>query len=162
MSDNSLTTTVTVTPLTRVATQGTAVVVRRVTTPKGARLELDASRVDERIRLDAVTLECLAWQDRSTFLSFLDQQEQSRPADELLVQREPGDNLTEELTRITNEFGHVEIQVPDTDTPTWVELVAPKLGYTTRLNAVALESIASQDQSTFTELLRQRLEDPKT
>ncbi|AFK20975.1 hypothetical protein E6P09_17605 (plasmid) [Haloferax mediterranei ATCC 33500] len=152
---------VTVTPLTRVVSDDADVAVRRVETPKGVRLELDATRSEARVRLDAVTLECLSWQERSTFVGFLEPQLRPLSSDVLVVQQNPDDGESTEIAHITNEFGHVEVRTAERAESAWLELVATKLGFVTRLNAVALESITWQDQDTFTELLRQRLEEPK-
>lgn len=162
MIDTQTTGRVDVLPLTEIDDDDAVVAVRRVETPKGARLELEALESGKRIRLDAVTLECLTWQDRSTFATFLESQLRPLSTDSLSVEHEPNGETTTttaaEITRITNEFGHVEVSVPTSGDHVWLELAAAKLGFAIRLNAVALESIAWQEQDTFTELIRNRLE----
>jgi hypothetical protein len=151
-----------VTLLTHVSDGTSEVAVRRVDTPKGTRLELEAIDTGHRLRLDAVTLECLTWQDKETFLSFVDRNDSQDSAGRVDVQRDSsGDNISN-LTSVTNEFGHVDVGVYEDATSRWLQITAPKLGFTTRLNAAALESVVWQDRKTFTELIRNRLEDSVT
>lgn len=158
MSMTNITERVTTTPLTRVADDDAEVAVRRVETPKGSRLELEATESGERIRLDAVTLECLTWQEETTFAGFLETQNRPLPVEALSVHHglEEGDST--ELTRVTNEFGHAEVRASESPDHDWLAIVAPKQGFSVRLNAVALESITWQEQDAFAELIRERLE----
>lgn len=50
----------------------TEVKVRKVYTKKGERLEIVAPKVGYSIRLDALALEGLSWQDRETISGFLE------------------------------------------------------------------------------------------
>jgi hypothetical protein len=138
------------------------VAVRRVDTPKGVRLELEAADPAHRLRLDAVTLECLTWQERETFLRFLEQHDREDARGRAEVRRGPTDQAVPTLLSVTNEFGHVDVGAYDGATSEWLQLTAPKLGFTVRLNAAALEGVVWQDRETFTELIRERLEDPVT
>lgn len=132
------------------------VTVRIVETPKGERLELESVAGDS-IRLDAVALECLAWQDRSRFASFFGAAE-GDPADHGSLVAHPHDQLTRrDLTSITNEFAHVDVRaIPGS--PDLLELGAPKAGVTVCLTAPALAKVAAQRPEAITELVRQRVE----
>lgn len=48
------------------------VLVKKVKTGKGVRLEIEAPKKGESIRLDALSLESLTWQDESLFSTFLE------------------------------------------------------------------------------------------
>lgn len=149
---------VTASRLTRVADDNAEVAVRRIETPKGSRLELEATESGERIRLDAVTLECLTWQEETTFANFLEAQKRPLSTQALSVHHGSEEEDSTELTRVTNEFGHAEVRVSQLSDHDWLVIVAPKQGFSVQLNAVALESITWQEQDTFAELIKERME----
>nr|WP_073358365.1 hypothetical protein [Rhodococcus jostii] len=47
--------------------------VRKILTRNGQRLEITSLRLDHRIRLDALALEGLSWQNEDTISAYLDQ-----------------------------------------------------------------------------------------
>jgi hypothetical protein len=144
--------------LTQITDENTVVNVSRIETPKGERLELEAPDADQRIRLDAVALECLTWQSVSTFRAFLKEGIQDLSSDDMAVPSDETDcAASTELTNITNEFGHVEVRKVESPSIELLELDARKLEFSIRLNATALESVTWQTQDVFTDLIRQDL-----
>lgn len=163
----------TVRPLAELREADATVAVREVETPKGTRLELESVDRGERIRLDAVALESLTWQDRETYERFLDPDaggdsgERDAESDaeagddrypNLVATDRIDDASTTRLVDITNEFAHVVVREVATPDRTLVELTAPKMDFTVYLNALALDGVVRQSTATFTELLRRRVE----
>ncbi|MFB6184319.1 MAG: hypothetical protein ABEI96_07170 [Haloarculaceae archaeon] len=165
-------------PLATVSGRDATIAVREVETPKGTRLELESTERDASVRLDAVALESLTWQDRDTYRSFLhdvdttardgdpaDVVATSDPAD-VVATSDPDDGpggttedpTTTRLVEVTNEFAHVVVSEVETGDGDRLELTAPKMDFTVYLNATALAGVAHQSQETFTELLRRRVE----
>ncbi len=56
-----------------VVNEFTAVRVRKILTRNGQRLEITSLRLDHQIRLDALALEALSWQNEETISAYLDQ-----------------------------------------------------------------------------------------
>lgn len=54
-----------------VANEFAQVVVSKVNTPNGERIEIESPKMENRIRLDPLELESLTWQDHDTFAEFL-------------------------------------------------------------------------------------------
>lgn len=146
----------TVRPLARIEDGDTQVTVKEVETPKGERLELESAA--HSIRLDAVALECLAWQTSESFEQL--ETDVSDSAVKVVPKSVAGDAITEatELVSITNEFAHVTVNKVVTDDGTSLELFAPKANYRVRLNAAALEVVTEQRSDVFSELIRRRIE----
>lgn len=146
------------------AGDGAAVRVGLVETPKGERLELASDRGT--VRLDAVALECLAYQDRRAFESFFDDSDGEADAAATVIEAaavtdDPGARTA--LASITNEFAHADVRTlpAPASTPAagdLLELVAPKAGLSTRLTAAALERVSARSQAAITELVRRRVE----
>jgi len=137
---------------------------RKIFTPAGERLEIEAPEIGRSIRLDAMELESLSWQDQETFLSFLDTDLAGLlddiPARKEFIRRHaegPADDgtVTREV-RVTNEFADALVRSRETDACDRVDIEAPKLGYRTSLTPTELQTTTWQTTETFTELL----EDP--
>jgi len=136
-----------------------AVAVRRVETPKGERLEFAVPDRDESVRLDAVLLEWVTHQGESTFRGLLEAHGRD-DADEPAVAASPEARITarEELTSVTNEFAHVEVDRVTTPNGERLALVAPKLDVSVYLNGRALEAMTYPSMGEFSELLREYIE----
>jgi hypothetical protein len=146
-------------PLAELRGDGTTVAVREVETPKGERLELESVATGETIRLDAVALETLTWQERDAFENFVAEGlDGSDPGAVVATTEVPGEASTTRLVEITNEFGHVVVREVTGATEPLLELAAPKMGFAVVVNAVALGGVVGQPPETFTELLRRRVE----
>ena len=144
--------------LARITDATTAATVSKVTTPKGERLEIAVSEVEKQIRLDAVALECLTWQDKEKFQSFTPQTERSSSSSDLVVSADSDPSVGTDLTQITNEFGHVEVRLLESESPERLLLDSPKLNFSIQLRATALKGVACQNDRVFTELLRENIE----
>ena len=122
---------------------GEAVKLTRLYTPKGVRLELD-SDVD-RIRLDALALESVSWQDSEDFP--LDEPGSAdRPSFENASRSDP--------IEIVNEFAQVHVHKLTTSDGEGVEIKSPKLHFSIRLGARDLASLTRQDKDTFSSFLQ--------
>ncbi|SEL24151.1 hypothetical protein [Haloferax larsenii] len=113
----------------------------RELTPAGERLLLETD--DSSIRLDALALESLTWQEDEFF------------ADLTGVEYAPGENpvSTDETLQIGNEYTVVQLTVFDTDDGPRLEIDSPKLGYSCRLGVSELVALSRKDMSLFSDLL---------
>jgi len=139
----------------------TTVNVRKIFTPAGERVELEAPNVGRSIRLDAMELETLSWQEPETFVQFLDAELPGLPDDTAERQafiRERTDSegeagsVTAEMT-VTNEFAAANVRVRAVDGDQHLELEAPKLGYQAQLCPTEAETVTWQTTETFTGFL---------
>lgn len=146
---------VTVRPLTTIEDDDVRVVVRAVETPKGERLELEAPAAGDRIRLDAVALEALTWQDDASFTRLL--VDRDEPASTIGTSYD-GPSTVTTLTAITNEFGHVNVRELDTPDGPRLELDAQNMAHAAQLTPSALAAIAAQSSAAFTTLIREKIE----
>ncbi|WP_254533084.1 hypothetical protein [Natrinema gelatinilyticum] len=132
-------------PLRVVADGNRQVTIQKVHTPRGERLQFDASATDESIRLDAVALESVTWQESSEMADRAATVERTTTT----VERAPSE--VDELM-IANEYGQVQLERVDDDA---VHLRAPKLGHEITLDVDELEWLTVQDHETFTTFLEQ-------
>lgn len=146
---------VAVRPLTTIEDDAARVVVRTVETPKGERLELEAPATDDRIRLDAVALETLTWQDDESFTRLLVDRDEPTAT---IGTTYDGPRTATALAAITNEFGHVNVRELDTPDGPRLELDAQNMAYAAQLTPAALAAIAAQSTSAFTALIREKIE----
>jgi hypothetical protein len=152
-----------------IADDVTTVTFRKVYTPTGERLELAAPAVGHRIRLDAMELETLAWQDHDRFLEFVEtagdrvsvdlSDRTAAIRDRLAAGEDPAEHdpydgrPDEDTTTITNEFAEAHVRLLSTPEGDRLEIIAPKLDYRIRLSATELESVTWQTTETFTAFL---------
>ncbi|ELZ80981.1 hypothetical protein C453_18630 [Haloferax elongans ATCC BAA-1513] len=113
----------------------------RELTPAGERLRLETD--DDSIRLDALALESLTWQEDEFFTELTG------------VEYAPGENpvSTDETLQIGNEYTVVQLTVFDTDDGPRLEIDSPKLGYSCRLGVAELVALSRKDMSLFSDLL---------
>lgn len=140
----------------------TSVSYRKIFTPAGERLEVEAPNVGFQIRLDAMELETLAWQDHETYRTFVETAGDRVPGDltdrlEAMRADHPDDQFDTEdapdpLT-VTNEFAEAHVRHLHTERGDRVAITAPKLGYQVVLTPTELESVTWQETETFTEFL---------
>lgn len=127
--------------------------VRKIFTPAGERLEIEAPDRGRRIRLDAMELESLSWQDHDTFVEFL-------AAGDALPQdfESTAPALDEEVEvvhewSVTNEFADARVRKLKRADGEWLEIEAPKLDYVIRLDPLELVGVTWQETETFTAFL---------
>lgn len=148
---------------TRVSDDVTSIELRKIFTPAGERLELEAPALGQQIRLDAMELEALSWQKHAAFVTFLERGyeieipdrdariDAIRGSGEADPDTDPVD--ADEPITVTNEFAEAHVQKVETTDGERLEIRAPKLGYQIRLTAAAVESVTVQSTETFTEFL---------
>ena len=148
----------------------TTVEFRKIFTPAGERLEVESPAASSRIRLDAIELEALTWQDAETYREFIENAS-DRVADidldaraaavrELPREDDPefgaGDHdsrARSDSISVTNEFAEARVRKVEPDAGERIEIEAAKLGHVVRLAPVELESVTWQSSETFTGFL---------
>lgn len=75
----------------------------------------------------------------------------SEPADDPAA--DGADLDVAEQFQVSNEFAQVQVRKVYTDKGERIELESPKLGYSIRIDPIALESLTWQDASLFSDLL---------
>ena len=137
----------------RITDGDTTVVVEKVFTRTGERLEITAPRLGRSIRLDAIALESLTWQDDAEMAeraaSVPDGQDEATAADAA-----SGPEREDAIT-VSNEFAMARVEKERGEDGDRLATTAPKLGYDARFGARELEWVASQDHETFSEFLEQ-------
>jgi hypothetical protein len=123
--------------------------VTRVHTPKGARLEIRSPHFEKHIRLDALALESVSWQDESTFPLPVDASDVTLAADGSVRLRD-GDGVERgRRVQIANEFAQVDATKLVAGDLEGLELRSPKLGFDLCLTVPDLESLVFQDPDHF-------------
>lgn len=115
--------------------------VKRELTATGERLSLESEHGS--IRLDALALESLTWQDDSFFTNLADSEHTSG--------RNPV--RTEETIQIGNEYTTVQLTMCETNDGRRLEVSSNKLGYSCRLAITELVALSRADMDLFSELL---------
>lgn len=119
-----------------------AVSLVRALTRTGERLRIETD--DGTIRLDALALESLTWQD-DEFFTGLTGDDHTTGAN-----AEP----TDETLQIGNEYTVVQLTALDTEDGPRLEIESPKLGYACQLSVAELAALSRGDMDLFSELLR--------
>jgi hypothetical protein len=123
-----------------IADSGRTVELQKLRTPTGERLTVRGESAD--IRLDALALESLTWQDDAFF-------------EELTaIAHDGGDAIdaSEEL-QIGNEYTVVRLRKLETTAGPRVAVASPKLGYRCRLSPEELDALTREQIGIFSELL---------
>lgn len=131
---------------TELSGEDATVTVRHIRTPKGERLEIDSS--DDAIRIDALGLESLSWQDLDIFDEFLDE-EYDRTSDE---ESDADDETVCEFT-ISNEYADVVARSVRSNDGERLIVEAPKKHFSIRIDPLGLAALAEQDMEIFSEFL---------
>jgi hypothetical protein len=132
----------------RLADEATDVVVQKIFTRMGERLEIRSG--DRSTRLDAIMLESVAWQDSEELAS--------KAADELPAAGSAvaeSDAVQEDRDPITvsSEFALAELEHIDTPEGPRLRIEAPKLGYDIEVGPRELAWLTTRTHETFTEWL---------
>ena len=139
------------TPLTELTADSHTIELSRVETPKGERLEIKTPTSS--IRLDAVALEALTWQDNETLAALPDADtDQVTSASDM-----PKQDERTQLTVISNEFGFVVVHETLTEAGVRIDLEAEKQDESIQLCPSELKTLAQQDQNLFTQWVRSDL-----
>ncbi|MDQ3832702.1 MAG: hypothetical protein M3315_03525 [Actinomycetota bacterium] len=135
----------------KIRNESATALVRKVRTRNGVRLEIYSPKVDKRVYLDPLLIESLAWQTPETFSNILENPRELADDD---WEEEIEDTETE-YTEFTNEFAFTLVRKVGTDNEARLEIISPKLGYQTYLDAPLLESLTWQSPQTFSKFLEE-------
>jgi hypothetical protein len=135
----------------KIRNESAIALVRKVRTRNGVRLEIYSPKVDKRVYLDPLLIESLAWQTPETFSNILENPRELADDD---WEEEIEDTETE-YTEFTNEFAFTLVRKVGTDNEARLEIISPKLGYQTYLDAPLLESLTWQSPQTFSKFLEE-------
>ena len=135
----------------KIKNESATALVRKVRTRNGVRLEIYSPKVDKRVYLDPLLIESLAWQTPETFSNILENPPKLADDD---WEEEIEDTETE-YTEFTNEFAFTLVRKVGTGNEARLEIISPKLGYQTYLDAPLLESLTWQSPQTFSKFLEE-------
>lgn len=124
--------------------------VRKVRTGNGVRLEIYSPEMDRRVYLDPLLIESLAWQTPETFSEILED-----PRELAEEEEEDIEDTETEYTEFGNEFAFTLVRKIGGGNEARLEIVSPKLGYQTYLDAPLLESLTWQTPQTFSKFLKE-------
>lgn len=132
---------------------GDAVVTaQKVFTRMGERLALEAESLGESVRLDAIMLESVAWQDPDDLTARAADIDRSDAVPPTTGESSTIDERDEPMT-ISSEFAMARIHTVEVDGATALKIAAPKLGHDIRLGPRELEWLTHQEHEIFSEWL---------
>jgi hypothetical protein len=134
----------------QIVDDGASVTARKVFTRMGERLELTAEALGRSVRLDAIMLESVTWQDPD---ALADRGKGIDRSDALAEPPALTETEREDPITISSEFAQAAVEKVEVDGRPMLNVEAPKLGYSVRLSAPALAWLATQDHELFTEWL---------
>jgi hypothetical protein len=137
---------------TEISNKNAVALVRKVRTRNGVRLEIYSPETDRRVYLDPLLIESLAWQTPETFSDTLQDPPENSDTAEVEERRVSGE---EEYTEFTNEFAYTLVRKVRVGDDARLEILSPKLGYQTYLDASLLESLTWQTTATFSKFLEE-------
>ena len=135
-----------------ISNKNAVVLVRKVRTRNGVRLEIYSPETDRRVYLDPLLIESLSWQTAETFSDTLQDPPENSHAEEVEERRVSGE---EEYTEFTNEFAYTLVRKVRVGDEARLEILSPKLDYQTYLDASLLESLTWQTTATFSRFLEE-------
>jgi hypothetical protein len=131
----------------RLADEAAEAVVQKVFTRMGERLEVSSG--DRSIRLDAIMLESVAWQDHDELAA---NAAEELPAAGSSADGDPVADGHEPIT-VSSEFALATLEHVETPDGPRIHIEAPKLGYDIEVGARELAWLTTQSHDTFTEWL---------
>ena len=137
---------------TEISNKNAVVLVRKVRTRNGVRLEIYSPETDRRVYLDPLLIESLSWQTAETFSDTLQDPPENSHTEEVEERRVSGG---EEYTEFTNEFAYTLVRKVRVGNDARLEILSPKLDYQTYLDASLLESLTWQTTATFSRFLEE-------
>ena len=137
---------------TEISNKNAVVLVRKVRTRNGVRLEIYSPETDRRVYLDPLLIESLSWQTAETFSDTLQDPPENSHAEEVEERQVSGE---EEYTEFTNEFAYTLVRKVRVGDDARLEILSPKLDYQTYLDASLLESLTWQTTATFSRFLEE-------
>lgn len=137
---------------TEISNKNAVVLVRKVRTRNGVRLEIYSPETDRRVYLDPLLIESLSWQTAETFSDTLQEPPENSHTEDVEERRVSGE---EEYTEFTNEFAYTLVRKVRVGDDARLEILSPKLDYQTYLDASLLESLTWQTTATFSRFLEE-------
>ena len=137
---------------TEISNESAIVLVRKVHTRNGVRLEIYSPETDQQVYLDPLLLESLAWQTPETFSDTLEAPPKTMNTEEVEERRV---TAKDEYTEFTNEFAFTLVRKVRIGNEARLEILSPKLGYQIYLDAPLLESLTRQTTATFSKFLEE-------
>ena len=137
---------------TEISNESAIVLVRKVHTRNGVRLEIYSPETDRQVYLDPLLLESLAWQTSETFSDTLEAPPKTMNTEEVEERRV---TAKDEYTEFTNEFAFTLVRKVRVGNEARLEILSPKLGYQIYLDAPLLESLTRQTTATFSKFLEE-------
>jgi len=137
---------------TEISNKNAVVLVRKVRTRNGVRLEIYSPETDRRVYLDPLLIESLSWQTAETFSDTLQDPPENSHTEAVEERRVSGE---EEYTEFTNEFAYTLVRKVRVGDDARLEILSPKLDYQTYLDASLLESLTWQTTATFSRFLEE-------
>ncbi len=137
---------------TEISNESAIALIRKVHTRNGVRLEIYSPETDQRVYLDPLLLESLAWQTPETFLDTLEAPPETMNAEKVEERRV---TAKDEYTEFTNEFAFTLVRKIRVGNEARLEILSPKLGYQIYLDAPLLESLTRQTTATFSKFLEE-------
>lgn len=132
-----------------VADGDAVVTAQKVFTRMGERLDLVAESLGTSVKLDAIMLESVSWQDAEELSGLAAELDHSGAVPPKL---DEFDEREEEAT-VSSEFAMANVRAVTDGGEDCLEIEAPKLGYSIRLGARELEWLTAQDHEQFSEWL---------
>jgi hypothetical protein len=133
-----------------ISNESATALVRKVRTGNGVRLEIYSPEKDQRVYLDPLLLDSLTWQTPETFSEILEDPRELAEEDE-----EEVEDTETEYTEFANEFAFTLVRKVGDGNGARLEIISPRLGYQTYLDAPLLESLTWQTSTTFSKFLRE-------
>lgn len=133
-----------------VSSGGQTATLRKLKTKKGERLEIESPSGDETLRVDALGLESLSWQETEIFDRFLPD------GHEMDLLDEESDDVTSDTGfDVANEYAQVHVRRLQSPERSTLQIRAPKKREQIQIDVDALGGLARQDHMLFTEFLEQ-------
>lgn len=130
--------------------EGDAVVTaQKLFTRMGERLALTAESLGTSVRLDAIMLESVAWQDAEELAERAAAVDRT---DAVPAAAGDGDERVDPIS-VSSEFAHARVAAVEDADAEQLEIEAPKLGYSIRLGPRELEWLTLQTHERFSEWL---------
>lgn len=133
----------------RITDGDTVVTAQKLFTRMGERLDLVAESLGTSVRIDAITLESVSWQDARELSDIAAEVDRSDTVPPAVDERDE----REEPVTVSSEFAMARLRRVTDGNAEQLEIESPKLGYSIRLGPRELEWLTMQDHETFSEWL---------
>ena len=129
------------------------VAISKIITPCGTRIEISAPDTGNGIRLDPLELESLTWQSPESLREILGTDVSTEV--KALIQESSTGAVTGggETIQVGNEFADVEVRKKEVNGTEVLNIVSPKLNYSTNIPAVVLHALTAHDATLFSQFL---------